>query len=69
MKYEDTLMRPEVRRFYYRRLRETTVEEKLRMVSDLHETAKELVRAGVKLHHPHFSQDDVEKEVRRRMRR
>ena len=69
MKYEDTLMRPEARRFYYRRLREMTVEEKLRMVSDLHETAKELVRAGVKLQHPHFNDDEVQQEVRRRMRR
>jgi len=69
MKYADTLMPPEVRRLYYHRLREMTVEEKIRMVSDLHETAKALLRAGVKLQHPHLSDDEVEEEVRRRMRR
>ncbi|MGD8238490.1 MAG: hypothetical protein PVH68_08070 [Armatimonadota bacterium] len=69
MKYEDTLMRPEVRRLYYRRLREMSVEQKIRMVSDLHETAKALLRAGVELQHPRLSHDAVEQEVRRRMRR
>jgi hypothetical protein len=69
MKYEHTLMRPEVRGLYYQRLREMSLEEKLKMVSDLHETAKELVRAGVKLQYPHFSDNEVEEEMRRRMRR
>ncbi len=69
MKYEDTLMRPEVRRFYYRRLREMTIEQKIHMVSQLRERAKALARAGVELQHPELSADEVEHEVRRRMER
>lgn len=48
-------------------LRRMTVEEKLRIVFELHEMGRELVRAGVRAAHPAWDHDQIEQEVKKRI--
>lgn len=68
MKYEDRLMDPEVRRLYYERLRAMPGSQKVRLMSDMHEQARRMVRASIRNHNPNWTEEQVEAEARRRFR-
>jgi hypothetical protein len=48
-------------------LRGKTTAERVALIGDAHETAKVLAAAGARLRHPEWNEDQVAREVARRM--
>ncbi len=48
-------------------LRQKTIAEKIAMVGAAHRTARNLIRCGVKMQHPEWTEQDVHDEVLRRL--
>ncbi len=67
MKYEDTLLRVQARRRYYRRLRAMSGPDKLRLMSAMHAQARRLLEASIRNRFPQLRSSQIEAEVRRRL--
>jgi hypothetical protein len=65
MKYEDTLMAPELRRRWVERLSQLTLAEHLARCRMMTNSMREVCRAGVQARHPAWSETQVEVEVAR----
>ena len=50
-------------------LREKTPAQKVAMIADAHRTARILARAGVRHLHPDWTEEQIQREVLRRMAR
>ncbi len=66
MKYEDTLMDPNMRRWWVERLSGLTVTDLIRIHLGRLNSLRSLCRAGVRIDHPEWDDELVEAEVARR---
>lgn len=53
--------------FQIARYREMTGEQRLALALDLHELACDVAREGIRHHHPHADEAEVERLLRRRL--
>lgn len=67
MKYEDTLLPRGIRRERLRRLAEMSLPRRVEMVSELRESVKQVAREVIVALNPGLSDDDVERELLRRL--
>jgi len=57
----------EVEKIYLEKLRNKSGEERLKIASDMFETVKEIARVGIISQNPNISDEDLKKELMRRL--